>query len=1026
MTNLPQNQAFNETIAASLNFADDIISKGYLQKLSFCEISELTQNDEDIANVIKTGRNSRFWKLSKLVLNQKEQLCEQLTTVMNVANTIDGSIVTVIKSENGLLNIILGVISKNNRGNNETDKEKALAILDAFDSSLSGNLPGSEFSKLTLDETIGIQNYLTNGNKSICAISGVPAFRDEKQSEILNFAQGIEHLIDSMRGENFTVISIADPLNHSEIEQIKQGYELIYSQLSSLLKIQITINESSSLSLSTAQTKSITDSITKGISLTQSKTKTDGKFSAFNAGMNFGVNFGVAAGVNFGSSVGTNSALSDSRGETKSMSEGTSLTKADTKSIGTTKSIGNSMQLSFENRSVKSLLDKTNKQIARLELCKSFGAFECATYILSNKRSVSLSAASNLNALMRAEESYVESSFINTWHDEKAVKKLTGFLGCFTHPKFNFSKQYQGISDSRLIFTPSSIMTGKEATLLLGLPRQSVCGVPVLEMTPFGRNVPPVTTENEINLGQLNHMGKSDKKNVVLDMQSLTAHTFITGSTGSGKSNTIYNLLNELGKKNVPFLVIEPVKGEYKHILGNRVDVSVFGTNPTKTPMLRINPFKFPNDIHVLEHIDRLIEIFNVCWPMYAAMPAVLKDAVECAYKACGWNLTASTNRYDLPLFPNFTDVLEWLQKVINQSEFSQELKSNYIGALVTRVKSLTNGINGQIFVCDEIDNAVLFDHNCIIDLSRVSSTETKAMLMGVLVMRLQEYRIAEGGMNKKLRHITVLEEAHNLLKRTGTEQSSESSNLLGKSVEMLSNAIAEMRTYGEGFLIADQSPNMLDLSVIRNTNTKIILRLPDLADRELSGRAASLNDEQIVELAKLPTGVAAVYQNNWLEPVLCHIQRFDSNFQEYCHRPQALQDTFKQDIIKCLLHTVANDNVEIDIDLLKERVITSQLSSEAKRNILSAMDSKRIDLTIVAPEIAGLFNVDDALIYSPKAKSIDEWNNSIIKSADFPFETMSEKYRDLVLFCIVSQRYEKTDTERLETWLKHMDGRLF
>lgn len=119
-----------------------------------------------------------------------------------------------------------------------------------------------------------------------------------------------------------------------------------------------------------------------------------------------------------------------------------------------------------------------------------------------------------------------------------------------------------------------------------------------------------------------------------------------------------------------------------------------------------------------------------------------------------------------------------------------------------------------------------------------------------------------------------MLEEAHNLLKRTPTEQSSEGANLLGKSVEMLANSIAEMRTYGEGFIIADQSPGLLDMSVIRNTNTKIILRLPEQSDRELVRLAACLNEDQIKELAKLERGVAAVYQNDWVEAVLVKVSK--------------------------------------------------------------------------------------------------------------------------------------------------------
>ncbi len=169
------------------------------------------------------------------------------------------------------------------------------------------------------------------------------------------------------------------------------------------------------------------------------------------------------------------------------------------------------------------------------------------------------------------------------------------------------------------------------------------------------------------------------------------------------------------------------------------------------------------------------------------------------------------------------------IKEIIDTSEYDSDNKGAYKGSLLTRLQSLTNGINGMIFTCDEIAAADLFDKNVIVDLSRVGSSETKSLIMGMLVLKLQEHRMALAtGMNEKLKHITVLEEAHNLLKRTSTEQASESANLLGKSVEMLANAIAEMRTYGEGFVIADQAPGLLDMSVIRNTNTKIIMRLPD------------------------------------------------------------------------------------------------------------------------------------------------------------------------------------------------------
>ncbi|MBE5851277.1 MAG: hypothetical protein E7298_14310 [Lachnospiraceae bacterium] len=159
-----------------------------------------------------------------------------------------------------------------------------------------------------------------------------------------------------------------------------------------------------------------------------------------------------------------------------------------------------------------------------------------------------------------------------------------------------------------------------------------------------------------------------------------------------------------------------------------------------------------------------MIEIFNVCWPMYAAMPAVLKEAVLQAYEVCGWDLQDSTNTFDDNLFPTFRDLLAELVEVIDNSAYDQEVKSNYKGSLETRIKSLANGLNGQLFSTNEIDNQILFDTNVIVDLSRIGSLETKALIMGILVMRLNEYRMTHAdGMNIPLRHVTVLEEAHNI-----------------------------------------------------------------------------------------------------------------------------------------------------------------------------------------------------------------------------------------------------------------------
>ncbi|MDE6087989.1 MAG: ATP-binding protein, partial [Oscillospiraceae bacterium] len=326
------------------------------------------------------------------------------------------------------------------------------------------------------------------------------------------------------------------------------------------------------------------------------------------------------------------------------------------------------------------------------------------------------------------------------------------------------------------------------------------------------------------------------------------------------------------------------------------------------------------------------------CWPMYAAMPAILKKAMHNAYESCNWDMIKSENRHGYRIFPDFSDVLREIRLVVEESDYSADNKSDYTGSLVTRVESLTTGIFGMVFQSNGISDADLFDKNVIVDLSSIGSSETKSMIMGILILKLQEYRMSqEIEANALLQHITVLEEAHHLLKRTSTEQAAESSNLLGKAVEMLTNAIAEMRTYGEGFIIADQSPGLLDMAVIRNTNTKIIHRLPDYSDRELVGYAAGLNKEQIKELAKLEKGVAVIRQSDWLDSVLCKVDEYknpESVPREKIDKSgNDIHENSFQEALLCLL---LNKNNPEELKKYTDEVLLSNLNGGVKSQFLN------------------------------------------------------------------------------------------
>lgn len=790
----------------------------------------------------------------------------------------------------------------------------------------------------------------------------------------------------------------------------------------------------------TSTIDTISETVAKGM------TKTAGKTVSQTIGENVGKAIGTTATKTIANTVGHAVANTLGRAVTNSTTIGAALTKgvnlggnfganfARSSNVSATVGKNEGIQQSFTNYSIKHTLEILEQQMKRLEQSTALGMWDFAAYVMSEDQNVASNVAHSYLALTQGETSYLSQTAVNLWRGDMGelsahAKEICNYLRELRHPIFGLSPAIipfdeQGnlqnldyLSYPALV-TAATSLSGKELAYSLNFPRKSLAGFPVIECAEFGRNIVSYYNDDcsrKLHLGQIFHMNHSEQTPVILSRDSLSAHAFITGSTGSGKSNTVYKLLDEAMEQGVKFLVIEPAKGEYKNVFGNDADVFVFGTNPYTCPLLRLDPFSFPENIHVFEHMDRLIEIFNVCWPMYAAMPAVLKSAIEKSYQACGWDLMRSTNKYGERIFPGFIDVTNNIREIIDTSDYDTENKGAYKGSLLTRLQSLTTGINSTIFVTDEVTPHELFDRNVIIDLSRIGSSETKALIMGMLVLKLQEYRMTSSGvMNTNLRHITVLEEAHNLLRRTSIAQSSESANLTGKSVEMLSNAIAEMRTYGEGFVIVDQAPGLLDMSAIRNTNTKIILRLPDQGDRELVGHAANLNDDQIKELAKLPRGVAAVYQNEWIQPVLCKVDYFPADPKPYTYTPgedifrDRENDVARESLLNCIMEKSLQEPwSREDIEKLKRMILRSRMDSQVKVDFMNYLLSNSGEaVKTLRKLIYDFLSAKEAIESAAKYDDISMWVSTVVEQLKPSIKRYSSQQINLAFILLL---YEQT-----------------
>ena len=899
---MQKKQLLNEADKA-FDLFDKVVTNSYLKALQECEIVPF--KGQKLANI-------RWYRITKIVMEKDVFFADKLSMLYVALHDRAKNIVLALKKNNGKINLYLG-----SRDYHEDKPYKSSKILEA---GLRGYLPGVKFKA----DKKGLPK-IENKEKDtyISGVSVLASLRDDKKE---NFVQGLEKLINASEAiPSFTAYFIAENVSDSEATSMIQSFNELQTYLSPMCEVQSTFSETHTEGISESLTKSFSETITKNISKTVTHSEGWNESHTDSTGHSTGDSLNISAIVVSGGDnenwqeghadqLGKNGSDANATQKGKAYGQQRGRQKQEGKNRSDTK--GTSVQISQKNSQVKRYVELIDRQVERLQNGIPFGLWSVATYFVAPTETSVVELANIYKGCVVGEDSNLSVGAINCWKDHNKVEDVLNYLNNQIHPVFDFDGVH---------VTPGTIVTSEELAIHLSLPQSSVPGILVREEQSFGRNVPEgLSVDNSIGIGKILHLGEESEDNEVrLGIASLNKHVFITGTTGSGKSNTLYQLISGIHDKGVKFLIIEPAKGEYKQVFGKRDDMSVtvFGSNPKKTHLLHINPFEFPEKIDVYQHIDALVEVFNACWPMYAAMPQVLSHSIIEAYKSCGWDMEYSLNPNKK--FPSVEDVLECLKDYINKSEYSSDTKGDYKGSLETRLQSLCEGTVGRIFKGKSIPDEELFNSNVIIDLSEVNKAETNSLIMGLLVLKLNEFRSSEKeGMNRDLHHVTVLEEAHNLLKRTSTNQIAESSNVAGMAVEKIANSMAEMRTYGEGFIIADQSPSMLDLATIRNTNTKIIMALPEKDDRETAGKSIGLDDKHIEEISKLKTGEAIVYQSGWEEAVKAKIEEYKTPKQPWTYKPEEPMRVCDNGAINKICSLLISSYTSVDSDFDRQELL--------------------------------------------------------------------------------------------------------
>jgi hypothetical protein len=460
----------------------------------------------------------------------------------------------------------------------------------------------------------------------------------------------------------------------------------------------------------------------------------------------------------------------------------------------------------------------------------------------------------------------------------------------------------------------STPLTADELARLVELPRREVPGIRLQPTTDFGRNPVRVPADDAIRLAHLVVDGdeRSDRS-VDVAASEFARHAFVTGFTGTGKTTTLLQILKSFDAGfepldgdpyRVPFLVLEPAGDEYRRLLkldqfrapeGGRSRLRVFTLGNEDVVPFRYSPFRFVPGVSLTTHIEMMMETFSAAWPMYPPLPFILRRAIDRSYSQYGWDLRTGKNPHvtvDMTdtaavrafprleeYLPTLDDLYANIDPVADEMKYQGEVSVNSRAALKARISSLMEeGKGNMLNVRYSIPFETIFDSPCVLEMESMVRDEQKCLMMGLILSQLYQHRrvqyrerntkrdLGEPEQNIRLRHVTVFEEAHRLLRRP--ESLREGGDVQAKAVETFSNMIAEIRKYGEGFIIADQTPSKIVPDVLKNTSIKIAHRLPSRDDREALGQAMGMTPEQSSICAQLMPGEAIFHSEGQHKPL--------------------------------------------------------------------------------------------------------------------------------------------------------------
>ena len=406
------------------------------------------------------------------------------------------------------------------------------------------------------------------------------------------------------------------------------------------------------------------------------------------------------------------------------------------------------------------------------------------------------------------------------------------------------------------------IITAEEASQFFRLPvggSRVSAGLPVNEAGKTNRTYADnIINAGDIEIGTLKSSSRGDK--IGISLKDLAKHMLVVGTPGSGKTTFSVSLLDRLWKDHhIPFLVIEPAKNEYRALVQSIPDLQVFTPGKNFISPFVYNPFVPPKNVKLETYKSTLKTAFAAGVSMTTPLDKIFEEAINNCYSDFRWQDTYTSD--DKGRIFNITDFVKCFQETFDAIGYTGDAK-NIGRAGVVRLNSLVNLFDNYYSIPIED----LLSKPTIIELAAIENSDQKALIISLLLLSILAYvnsnYVGEGG----LRNVILLEEAHVLLD-ADTNAGQGDANPSAIAQGLVKRMLAEIRSYGVGIVIADQSPRKVSTDVVALTDIKLAFRLVEATDKQILADSANMDEVQVKRLAKLKPGEAFFFFNKLEEP---------------------------------------------------------------------------------------------------------------------------------------------------------------